>query len=294
MRLQDWWQARWIQATAPWTARYGEALRFAGSDIPPPERVRVPTRHGPVGVEVYRPPGLPDPAPVHVHAHGGAFIMRHPHMDDWWCRYLAAEAGVVVWNIDFHVAPQVAYPVSHEECHDVLAHAWAEADRLGLDRDRLTVGGFSSGANLAASACLQARDLDSCRPALQVLGVPALDLTTAPRDGEPGLVAPGLRRLVRRVYFPDAARRYEPYASPLLAPDLSGLPPAMMLTAEHDVLRHDGERYAQRLVDSGVRVAYDQTPGVDHYFLTEDPVRARTTMAVMAAQVAAAAFSRDA
>ena len=258
---------------------YGDRLRFAGRDLPAPARVRVRTRHGRVPVHLYRPPG--DDLPVHVHLHGGAWLMRHPRMDDWWCRYLAATAGVVVANVDFEVAPRVAYPVAQHQAHDVAAS-------FAADGTPVSVGGFSSGGGMAASVALQARDAGSFSPTLQVLGIPALDLAAEPRDGDLGMISPDLRRLVRRVYLPDPATRTEAYASPLRADDLSGLPPAVVLTAERDVLRAEGDAYAERLREAGVPVVHDVTPGVDHYFLTEDPARARTTMAMVAEEVRAA------
>lgn len=285
MNLSDRITAATMHATARWTVRYGEVLRFAGSDLPRPGVVRVPTRHGRVRVHVYRPRSEPVPGAAHVHFHGGAFLMRHPFMDDWWCRYLAATANVPVLNVDFRTAPYVTYPVAHHQCHDVAA--WAAAGGGDLRLDRISVGGFSSGGNLAASVSLQARDGGRWLPALQVLGIPVLDFGHEPSD-EPGMITPELRRLVRRTYFPDAASRLEPWASPLLAPDLSGLPPAVVLTAERDVLRHDGRRYAARLREAGVPVLHDETPGTDHYFLTENPVRARGTMAMVAESVRAA------
>jgi acetyl esterase len=276
MRLGDRLRVEMMRATARWTVSYGDDLRFAGRDLPAPRRVCVQTRHGQVPVHLYRP--SPGPLPVHVHLHGGAFLMRHPAMDDWWCRYVAAVAGVVVANVDFEVAPRVTYPVAQHQAHDVAA-------ALAADGTPVSVGGFSSGGGLAASVALQARDAGSFTPTLQVLGIPALDLSAEPRDGDPGMISPDLRRLVRRVYLPDPATRLEPYASPLLARDLAGLPPAVVLTAEHDILRAEGDAYAHRLRASGVRVVHDITPGVDHYFLTEDPVRARTTMAMVAAEI---------
>ncbi|OLR93866.1 alpha/beta hydrolase fold domain-containing protein [Actinokineospora bangkokensis] len=267
-----------MHATARFTVRYGERLRFAGRDLPRPAKVRVGTRHGRVPVRVYRSPEADDSA-AHVHFHGGAWLMRYPGMDDWWCRYLAATTGRAVLNVDFRTGPYVAFPVAQEQCHDVTA--WA-AGRYG----RVSVGGFSSGGGLAASVCLQARDSGSCAPRLQVLGVPALDLASELPTG-PGMISPELRALVRRVYFPDPATRSHPYASPALAPDLSGLPPALVLTAGRDTLRHDGETYVRRLGQAGVAVTHHETPGVDHYFLTEDPVRARSTMAMVADAIAA-------
>lgn len=142
---------------------------------------------------------------------------------------------------------------------------------------------------MAAAVCLMARDGGTVRPRLQVLGVPALDLATEVPEGDPGadrMISPSLRALVRRVYFPDPARRTEPYASPVLAPDLRGLPPAVVMTAERDSLRADGDLYAQRLAEAGVPVLlHDVTPGADHYFWSHDPDRARRLMARVAAVV---------
>jgi acetyl esterase len=276
MHLADRLRVELMRASAPFTVRYGDNLRFAGSDLPGPKRVRLQTRHGTVRVLLYRP--APGPLPVHVHLHGGAFLMRYPAMDDWWCRYVAATAGVVVANVDFEVAPRVTYPVAQHQAHDVAA-------ALAADGTPVSVGGFSSGGGLAASVALQARDSGSFVPTLQVLGIPALDLSAEPRDDDPGMISPELRRLVRRVYVPDPASRLEPYASPLLAEDLRGLPPAIVLTAERDVLRAEGDAYAHRLRAAGVRVIHDVTPDVDHYFLTEDPVRARVTMAMVADEI---------
>ena len=246
----------------------------------------MPTRHGEVPVHLYRPVATGEPPPVAVHFHGGAFLMRYPQMDDWWCRYLAATAGVAVANVDFEVAPQVRYPVAQEQGHDVAEWLAWHGTSIGVDGQRLVVGGFSSGGQVAASVCLQARDRRSFVPLLQVLGVPALDLAAEVTD-LPGMIGPGLRRLVRRTYFPEVQRRSEPYASPLLAPDLRGLPPAVVLTAERDALRREGALYVQRLRASGVEVTHDVSPGVDHYFLTEDPLRARLTMLLVAARVRA-------
>ncbi|WP_392544113.1 alpha/beta hydrolase [Oryzobacter telluris] len=284
VRLVDDARAWMMQKSARYTVHYGENLRFAGQHLPPPDVLRVPTRHGEVDVHLYLPEDPDGPPPVYVHFHGGAFLMRYPEMDDWWCRYLAATAGVAVANVDFDVAPQVRYPVAQEQGHDVAAWLAQHGDGVGVDGTRLVVGGFSSGGQVAASVCLQARDHGTFTPVLQVLGVPALDLAAEVTDTQ-GMVGPALRRLVRRTYFPDVERRSEPYASPSLARDLGGLPPTVVLTAERDALCREGNLYATRLRAAGVDVTHDVTPGVDHYFLTEDPLRARWTMMLVAARV---------
>jgi acetyl esterase len=277
---------------APITVRYGDDLRLGGQDLPRPERLRVPTRHGAVRVHVYRPPGVRDPA-VHVHLHGGAFMMRHPQMDDFWCRYLVAEAGVAVVNVDYLVAPRVRYPVAQEQAHDVLAWLTEHAGEWGLDRDRVSIGGFSGGGNLAASACLQARDHGTATPRLQLLAVPSLDVAgdvrAKPSTISDPMIGPALLRLVRATYFKDASRRTEPYASPLLAESLDGLAPTVLITAEHDALRAEGDSYAARLEAAGVPVEHHVVPRRDHYFLDgRDHDQARHWMGLMAARTAAA------
>lgn len=274
MRLRDAILAGLMHHLAPLTARYGEQLRFAGSDLPSPERLRLPTRYGAVRAFRYAGTG---PGTV-VHCHGGAFLMRHPAMDDWWCRYLVATTGVSVVNLDFRAGPYVAYPVAQHECHDAAA-------QVASGGGPVVVSGFSSGGQLAASVCLQARDTGSFTPVLQVLGVPVLDLAAPIDPDAPGMVAPKVRELVRRTYFPDPDQRTEPWASPLLAEDLTGLPPAVVLTAEHDSLRPDGEAYADRLEAAGIDVVRDCTPGADHDFLHHDLDRARATLALVAGEV---------
>ena len=128
-RPQDLLSAALMHATARVSVRYGDGLDFAGRDIDP-SRTRVKTRHGKVPVLVYGQDGLP----VYVHLHGGAWMMRYPKMDDWWCRYLAAEAGVQVLNVDFRTGPYVTYPVSQEQAFDVAVAKSADV-----------IGGFSCG-----------------------------------------------------------------------------------------------------------------------------------------------------
>lgn len=277
---------------APVTVNYGRALRFAGQDLPRPERRTVPTRHGRVRVDVYRAPGARSPG-VHVHFHGGAFIMRYPRMDDFFCRFLVAEAGVAVVNVDYLAAPRVRYPVAHEQAHDVIAWLGEHAGEWDLVADSVSVGGFSGGGNLAASACLQARDHGTATPRLQLLAVPSLEVagdvhgktSTVSRP----MITPALLKIVRATYFKDAARRSEPYASPLLAESVTGLPPAVVFTGEHDLLRGEGDAYAARLAREGLLVEHRVVPGRDHYFLDgRDPVQARGLLDDLAAHVRSA------
>lgn len=271
-----------MQKSAPLTVHYGRELTIAGRDLPRPRVVRVPTRHGSVRCEVRVPEGIDSP-PAYVHLHGGAFIMRHPRMDDFLARFLAAEAGVAVVSVDYDTAPQVRYPVSSEQAHDVAAHLSRHGDELGIDGSRLAIGGFSAGGNLAAAACLEARDRGTFAPRFQLLGVPSLDIAEAYDEKRPvgsPMLGRGIHDLVRATYFRDAERRLEPRASPLRAEDLGGLPPTMVVTAELDLLRREGDAYARRLAEAGVDVEHRIVRGRDHYFL--DPANAREVLGRMA------------
>lgn len=275
-----------VQKSAALTVRYGESLRFAGNDLADPEVVWVPTRHGSVRCLVQRPRDDDGTAPAYLHFHGGAFVMRHPEMDDFFTRYVASECGAVVVSVDYDVAPQARFPVAQHQAHDVLAWVAAHGDVLRAESARPAVGGFSAGGNLAASAVLQARDSGAFEASYQLLGVPSLDVAedvatkvaTAPH----GMVSASLLRLVRATYFRDPDTRGDGLASPLLAHDLAGVPPALVITAERDVLRREGDRYAVRLRAAGVPVEHVTVPGVDHYFLHGPQQQARDLMELMA------------
>lgn len=267
--------------------RYGDAPQQLnrGPVVADPDRVRVPTRHGRVRCEVYRPPGGEAAPPVYVHLHGGGFVRRHPQRDDFFARIVAAECGAVVVNVDYDVAPGVRFPVAHHQAHDVTAWVAHHGIGFGVDAGRVAVGGFGAGANLAAAVALQARDSGSLRPACQLLGVPSLDVAEDPRDKLSPLarpvISPGTRALVRSTYFRDADARESAYASPLRAGNLSGLAPALLVTAEYDVLRREGTRYAARLEGAGVPVTHHVVRDADHSFLDGDLTRARATLDVL-------------
>ncbi len=277
-------QALMMGASARMTVHYGRDRVFAGGDLPDPQRLKIPTRHGRVRCDVYRDPSRTEPSPVHVHLHGGAFLMRYPAMDDFWCRYLVAVAGVTVVNVDYDIAPRRRYPVAQEQAYDVLAWVQENGD---WDRSRVTVSGFSAGGNLAAAACLQAADHGTPLPRLQLLGVPSLDVSTTDKPAPAGAtISPAVIDLVRKTYFKDASRRTEPYASPLLAEDLTGQPPTMLVTAGRDRLRAEGVAYVARLAAAGVPVQHLDLPDRDHYFLDGPSDRAHDVMQSMATAVA--------
>jgi acetyl esterase len=242
------------------------------------ETLRVETGAGEVTCTVYRPPAGAGTPPVYINFHGGGFIVGRPEQDDHICRYIAAEAGCVVINVDYAVAPQRPYPAAVTQAYDVTAWVVENGSAHGWDGSRLAVGGHSAGANLTAAVCRTARDRGSFSPRLQILDSAPLDQladpATKPSPIAKPLLAPGLMRLFTAAYVPDPADRHHPLVSPGLADDLTGLPPALVITAEHDRLRTEGDAYAKALQAAGVPVTHRVFEGVDHYFTHTGPVPA--------------------
>jgi acetyl esterase len=227
----------------------------------------VPTPVGPVHVRLFTP-SSPAPRPGYLFFFGGGFWQRSFDGSDIVdaCRRAASEAGVTVVEIDYPLAPEQPHPAAVTAGAAVLQWMADEAPRLGLDPDRLAVGGQSSGGNLAAVTVLRARDRGGPPVKLQILEVPALDLT-----GGHLTPVPDTAPAPNRQDFEDLIDAYgvadkltDPYVSPLLAPDLAGLPPTLILAAEHDPLRGDAEAYADALRQADVPVVQATFSGQVH------------------------------
>lgn len=252
-------------------------LRF--TDIPAhTEALRVETGAGPVTCTVYRPPATASdaPAPVYVNFHGGGFVVARPEQDDHICRYIAATAGCVVINVDYAVAPQRPYPAPVTQAYDVTAWVAANGAAGGWDGSRLAVGGHSAGANLTAAVCRLARERGTFTPRLQIIDSAPLDQRADPATkrslvAKP-LLTPQLMRIFTAAYVPDPADLAHPLVSPALADDLAGLPPALVVTAQNDRLRDEGDAYAKALEAAGVPVTHRVFEGADHYFTHTGPV----------------------
>jgi acetyl esterase len=260
-------------------------LRF--TDIPKrTEELRVETGAGPVTCTVYRPPtrrtdapaAASAPAPVYINFHGGGFIIGRPEQDDHICRYIAATAGCVVINVDYAVAPQHRYPAAVTQAYDITAWVAENGPANGWDGTRLAVGGHSAGANLTAAVCRTARERGAFTPRLQIIDSAPLNQLADPATKQSliakPLLSPQLMRIFTAAYVPDPADRTHPLVSPGLADDLAGLPPALVITAENDRLRDEGDAYAKALEAAGVPVTHRVFEDVDHYFTHTGPVPA--------------------
>ncbi|WP_371673724.1 alpha/beta hydrolase [Streptomyces sp. NBC_00289] len=257
-------------------ARVHKGLRF--TDIPKrTEALRVETGAGPVACTVYRPPATTaGPAPVFINFHGGGFVIGRPEQDDHICRYIAATAGCVVINVDYAVAPQRPFPTPVIQAYDVTEWVARNGPANDWDGSRIAVGGHSAGANLTAAVCRTARDRGTFSPRLQIIDSAPLDQVSDPATKQSliakPLLSPQLMRIFTAAYVPDSADRAHPLVSPGLADDLAGLPPALVITAENDRLRDEGDAYAKALEAAGVPVTHRVFAGVDHYFTHTGPV----------------------
>lgn len=225
---------------------------------------------GHLPVRVYSP-AAPRPRPLVVFFHGGGWVFGDAETHDGLCRQLANAAGSTVASVAYRRAPEHPFPAAAEDAHAATAWAFQHAEELEGDPRRLAVAGDSAGANLAAAASLMARDRGGPPIALQVLAFPVLDSSMSTASYTQFADDPFLSRDEMAWYWdqyaPGAADRTDPYASPAAASDLTGLPPALVITAEIDVLRDEGEAYSARLRDAGVPVDAHCHMGTVHDFM---------------------------
>jgi len=210
-----------------------------------------------------------------VFLHGGMWTIGGLGSHDRLCRRMALATGSAVLAVDYRRAPEHPAPAAVDDA--VAAITWASARRADLAGDAqcpLLVAGDSSGGNLAALACLRLRDQKAALPDVQVLAYPNTDLTlslpsTRARAAGWGITTDVIAWGIE-LWVPDAARRADPAVSPLFEPDLGSLPTALIVTAEHDPLRDEGEAYAARLEAAGTPVLLRREPAMIHGFLTLD------------------------
>jgi acetyl esterase len=243
---------------------------------PPAEiaAVREQTIAGPGGdlrIRIYTPPGV-GPFPLLAFFHGSGFVLCSLDTHDGMCRNLCAGAGCVVASVDYRLAPEHKFPAGIDDCLHATRWAAAHAAEMAADPARIAVAGDSAGANMAAVTALRVRDEGG--PALcgQLLLYPVTDYHT---PGTPsyrenaegyGLTLETMKWFWAH-YLNDPSEGSHPHASPLRAASLAGLPPALIVTAEYDPLRDEGEFYAEALRRAGVPTALSRYEGVNHGFM---------------------------
>ena len=256
--------------------RVGNEVAAARPPIPMArvEEVEVPGPVGPLPSRFYVPGNLPagEPAPLLVYYHGGGWVIGDLDTHDGVCRFLAAAAGVTVLSLGYRLAPEHPFPAAAEDSLAGFVWAAANAAELGIDPDRIAVGGDSAGGNLAAVVSLLARDAGGSMPAMQLVIYPVTDAVGGQRSrdlfAEGFLLTKGDMDTFEAHYLPPETDSRDPRVSVLHAPDLAGLPPAYLCTAGFDPLRDEGEAYALRMREAGVPVALRRHSGLTHGFAT--------------------------
>ncbi|HTT38124.1 MAG TPA: alpha/beta hydrolase [Burkholderiales bacterium] len=236
--------------------------------------------------------------PVLLWFHGGGFVIGNLDTHDSVCRVLAAQADCVVVAVDYRLAPEFRFPAAVEDCHAALRWLALHGSEIGADPQRIAVGGDSAGGNLAAVMAILARNDGFPRLAFQLLIYPC----TAPEPETPShrqfadgyvLTRDGIVWFYKQ-YLSSAKDRNDFRFAPLVADDLSNLPPALVLVAGYDPLRDEGVDYARRLIDAGNRVTLSNYEGMIHgFYLMGGAVDAAKRAVVQSAQALKEAFGGE-
>ena len=264
-----------VEDQTPEEARRGtrERSQALGGEPEPIHRVEefsIPGPHQPIPIRVYGG-GSAGAQPCLIYFHGGGWVICDLDTHDPICRGIAAESGAVVVSVDYRLAPEHKFPAALEDSYAATRWVFANAARLGIDPLRVAVGGDSAGGNIAAVVAMECRDAGGPPLALQVLVYPVTDLSSFGTPSyeefaEGHYLTRSSMIYFRDQYLPSPADAARPEASPLLAADLRNLPPALILTAECDPLRDEGEAYAKRLGAAGVPVVSTCYTGMFHAF----------------------------
>jgi acetyl esterase len=249
-----------------------ERARETGGTPQPVEQItdgQLPGPAGPIAIRVYTPRGE-RPLPGLVYFHGGGWVRGSLQTADVLCRAVANGAGCVVVSVDYRMAPEHLFPAAIDDSLAATRWAAANAAQLGIDPDRLAVGGDSAGGNIAAVVALMLREEGGPRLIHQLLIYPVTDYnfdTVSYRENAEGyMLSRGAMEFYWRTYLRDESDGADFRASPLRARHFGNLPPATVITAEFDPLRDEGRAYADRLREAGVPVEYREYAGLVHGF----------------------------
>jgi acetyl esterase len=243
-----------------------EAAEVADHVAPLPDGGRVPIR-------IIRPPRIREALPAVLFFHGGGWVFGDRDSHDRLMRALAVGAHAAVVYVDFSRSPEARYPAALDEAYGASLWVAEHGAELGIDSTRIAVCGDSAGGNLAAAVALLAAKRGAPAIALQVLFYPVVDAdftrSTYAAFGQGFMLTAAGVSWTWDQYCPDPSRRREPTAAPLNASDaeLRGVPPALIIVGEHDVLRDEGEAYARRLMRAGVTVTAVRYLGMIHAFV---------------------------
>lgn len=224
-----------------------------------------------IPLKVYHPEGT-GPFPIVMLFHGGGFIYNTVKVYDYVARYIAMKSNSLVVSVEYRLAPEFKFPTGLEDCYGALEWVAKNASLFNGDSSRISVAGDSSGGNYAAVTAIMARDRKGPKLLNQVLIYPVTDLSNSVSDSyakyEKGYFLEAVQMSqIAKMYLNDASELTNPYVSPLLTDNLEGLPHAIIISAECDILIDEALKYAQRLSDSEVKVDYFIYGGMPHGFI---------------------------
>ncbi|MCW1970080.1 MAG: alpha/beta hydrolase [Anaerolineae bacterium] len=222
-------------------------------------------------VRIYRPLG-PAQQPALIYMHGGGWVLGSVNTHDGITAGIAKEANLTVISVNYSLSPEHPYPAALEDVQATTAWVIANASQLGVDPQRLMIGGDSAGGNMAAVLCQKYRDETGQIPyCFQLLVYPVTDTSMSQQAYQDHAFAPFLNLAEMQFFFAtycsDAAQLQHPYVAPLKAASLAGLPPALIMVAEFDPLRDEGGDYAKRLIDAKVNCEFRYANDLPHGFL---------------------------
>ncbi|MBP2561127.1 acetyl esterase [Neorhizobium galegae] len=253
-----------------WNAYAARLSRPHPDTLEVTERV-VPGKGVEVPVRIYRPKAAQGLTGCMIYMHGGGFMLGDLDSSDSVAWGFAAETGATVISVDYRLTPENRWPAGFDDCCSVLEWAAAAGPEIGIDPDRLTIGGDSAGGRYAACMSLKARDANGPKIRAQVIiygnGGPIENAGSMLDFGTGfGLTAARTSDFARKL-FPEGAPKDDPVAFPIFAADLSRLPPTLVHVAEFDPIRDAGRAYAARLVQAGVDVTFREARGMIHGFM---------------------------
>jgi acetyl esterase len=243
-------------------------------DVASTEDFSIPGPMGDIGLRMYRPEGE-GLLPAVFYFHGGGFCSGSVDLVDPMCRLLANRSGCVVISVDYRLAPEHPYPAAVTDAYVAVSWVGSYGEGFGVDPGRLAVVGDSAGATIAIAACMLIRDKNLNEPEikLQYLLCPVTDLVkfetpSYQEFGEGYLLTTGMMRHWKDNYLAgcEEGTHYEPYCSPIREQNLANLPPAIIITAEYDVLRDEGEAFGQLLMMNEVTSEVRREEGMIHNF----------------------------
>lgn len=265
------------QTVSPEQARTNGKLRprASGPEVAKVEDRNIPGPGGDLPVRIYTPEGG-GPFPALVWFHGGGWVVGDLDTADATSRHLTAGGGCVVVSVDYRLAPETKFPGPAEDCYVATQWVAQNAPSINADASRIAVGGDSAGGNLAAAVSLMARDRRGPKLALQLMVYPVTERDFGTTSYQQNADGYGLTQDTMRWYWDhylaNDADATNPYAAPMLAKDLSSLPAALVITAEFDPLRDEGEAFAHLLEAAGVATQCTRYDGMTHGFFGQSAV----------------------